>query len=88
MRYSKEQINEILHLFGADGSPIDIFNLHGILFIGNVQGRIWDITKTYIRHSDHSVPIVIEDFEYCETEDDVRDQFRESLRNAVMDKLI
>ena len=88
MKYTKEEINEILHLSGADGKPIDIFNLHGILFIGNVQGRIWDIAKTYIRHSDHSIPIFLEDFEYCETEDDVRDQFHESLRSIVLEKLL
>ena len=88
MKYTKEQINDILHLIGANGKPIDIFDLHGVMFIGNSQGRIWDISETYIRNAEHSLPIFIEDFEFCETEDEVRDQFHLSLREIVLERLL
>ena len=88
MKYTKEQINDIIHLVGANDKPIDIFKLHGVLFIGNVQGRIWDVSETYTRQSEHSLPIFLEDFEYCETEQAVHDQFHESLKDVINERLI
>lgn len=87
MKFSKEEINEIVDLKGADGTQIDIFDLHGVLFVGN-SDVTWDITKTYTRMSEHSLGIPVEDFEGCETEDDVEEQFAKSLRQAVLEKLV
>jgi len=63
----EENINRILNLKGADGKLIDVFDLHGVLFIGNTQANEegkheWDVTKTYIRHSEHSIAMNIDDF--------------------------
>lgn len=87
MAYTREEINKIVGLKGVDGKPIDIFDLHGVLYIGNSENG-WDLTKTYTRFSEHSLGLDPEDFEGCETEDDVNNQFAESLRNVVLQKLV
>lgn len=54
-KFTIEQINEIIGLKGADGKLIDIFDLHGVLFIGNSKVRhegkmwkfdTWDLART------------------------------------------
>lgn len=99
-KYTEEEINNIINLKGSDGKQIDIFDLHGLLFIGNVghvellkDGKVkktvgWDLTKTYTRFSEHSLGISIDDFELCETEDEVEDTFTETLEDAVKNNLI
>ena len=88
MKYTEEQINKIVNLKGFDGKQIDIFDLHGVLFVGNSENSTWDLDKTYTRFSEHSLGIVLEDFEECEIEDDVHEQFAKSLRRAVSEKLV
>lgn len=100
-KFSKEEINKIIGLKSPDGVLIDIFNLHGVLFVGNcrpgkifkpgvgiVETEVWDIEKSHVKMSEHSLPILIEDFEDCETEDDVHDKFSEMLEEAVKEKLV
>ena len=87
-KFILEQINNIIGLRGHDGIQIDIFKLHGVLFIGNEECGAWDLNKNYLRLSEHSIPISLDDFEYCETEDEVRDTFSETLKNAIIDKLL
>lgn len=86
--FTEEQINNIINLRGHDGRQIDIFKLHGILFVGNIEDGMWDLNKNYIRLSHHHIPISIEDFEDCETEDDVRNTFSEELEKMIIDKLL
>lgn len=100
MGYSEEDINRILNLRGSDGKLIDVFNLHGVIFIGNTQAvpvvehgirrtkEEWDLTKTYKRHSEHSIGMDIADFEDCETEEEVKDTFAERLQEAIQEKLV
>jgi hypothetical protein len=88
VKFTQEQINDIIDLRGKDGRQIDIFRLHGVLFIGNTENGVWDLDKRYIRLSEHSIPITIDDFEFCETEKDVRDTFAEELKEAIIDKLL
>jgi len=83
-----EEINKIVGLKGVDGKQINIFNLHGILYVGNSENGIYDLTKTYAKFSEHSLGISIEDFESCETEEDVNEQFMELLKEAVLEKLV
>lgn len=87
-KFTKDQINRIIGLKGADSKPIDIFDLHGVLYVGNSENGTWDLTKTYTRFSEHSLGLNPEDFEWCKTEDDVNEQFAESLRNVVLEKLV
>jgi len=93
-KYSEEDINRILNLRGSDGKLIDVFDLHGVIFIGNTQpdeqtGKVmWDLTKTYKRHSEHSIAMDIDDFEDCETEEEVEDTFAERLEEAIQEKLV
>jgi len=87
-KFTQEQINDIIDLRGKDGRQIDIFNLHGVLFIGNTEDGVWDLNKKYIRLSEHNIPIILDDFEDCETEDDVRNTFGEELNDMIIDKLL
>lgn len=87
-KFTYEQINDIIDLRGRDGRQIDIFNLHGVLFIGNIEDRTWDLSKKYTRLSEHNIPISMDDFEDCDTEDEVRDTFGAELKDAITDKLL
>lgn len=87
-KFTQEQINNIIDLRGKDGRQIDIFNLHGVLFIGNPEDGMWDLNKKYIRLSEHNIPISIDDFEDCETEDDVQNTFSTELEEMIIDKLL
>ena len=44
-KFTQEQINDIIDLRGKDGRQIDIFELHGVLFVGNTENGVWDLTK-------------------------------------------
>ena len=91
--FSEGDINRILNLRGMDGKLIDVFDLHGVLFIGNTQQnergkQEWNLNKTYTRYSEHSIAMGITDFEDCETEEEVQDTFAELLEEAVKNKLV
>lgn len=91
--FGEDDINRILNLRGADGKCIDVFDLHGVIFIGNTQPNEkgkeqWDLTKTYKLHSEHSIAMDIDDFEDCETIEQVQDTFAERLEEAIKKKLI
>lgn len=100
-KFTEEDINRILNLKSADGRLIDVFDLHGILFIGNCRDGItifeagklkevhgWDLTKTHEKYSEHSIAMDIDDFDDCEDEEDVIDRFVECLKEAVKEKLV
>jgi hypothetical protein len=87
-KFTQEQINVIIDLRGKDGRQIDIFELHGILFVGNTEDKVWNLDKKYVRLSEHNIPISFDDFEDCETEEDVRNTFSEELQNMIIDKLL
>jgi len=87
-KFTPEQINNIIDLRGNDGRKIDIFKLHGVLFVGNTEDSTWDLSKNYFRLSEHILPISIEDFDDCETEEDVRNTFSEELEEVIIDKLL
>ena len=88
MKYTKEQINNIVNLKGHNGRQIDIFRLYGILFVGNTEYGEWDICKRFVRFTHHSITISLEDFELCETEEDVHEQFHESLKEIINERLL
>lgn len=87
-KYTQEQINNIVGLRGHDGIQVDIFKLHGVLFVGNTENGKWDLDKNYLRLSEHNLPLSIDDFELCETEDEVRNTFSEKLKDVIIDKLL
>lgn len=99
-KFTEEDVNRILNLKSADGTPINVFDLHGVLYIGNCRKGIeiiengklklvhgWDLTKTHTKFVEHSLPIYIDDFEFCETEEDVEETFAKILGAVVADKL-
>ena len=87
-KFTQEEINNIIGLKGHDGRQIDIFKLHGVLFIGNTEDGEWDLNKNYMKMSEHYIPITLDDFEDCETEDEVENTFREELEEMIINKLL
>lgn len=87
-KFTREQINDIIGLKGNDGRQIDIFKLHGVLFLGNYENKEWDLSKNYTKLSEHNLPISMDGFEDCETEDDVRNVFALELEEIIVDKLL
>lgn len=88
MKYTREEINKIVDLKGHNGEQIDIFKLHGLLFVGNSEGGEWNLMERYTRFSEHTLPIIYEAFVFCETEEQVNHHFWKCLREAVTQKLI
>lgn len=88
MTFTKEDINNIIGLTDDDGRQIDIFNLYGILHVGNTENGEWDLNKRFVLLSEHTLPITIEDFEDCETERRIEERFSELLEEAINEKLI
>jgi len=86
--WTEEEINRIIDLKDWQGNPIDIFDLHGVLYLGNSPGKEWDITKNYVMFSEHSLPILLQEFQWCETEEEVRETFREVLLRTIEQKLV
>jgi len=87
-KYNSNYINNLIGLIGNDGNLIDIFNLHGLLFVGNTKNGEWNLGKTYSMFSEHSLNINIDDFEDCESDDDINDKLNEVLKEALDNKLI
>lgn len=100
--WTEKEINAILALKGNDEEPIDIFDLYGVLHIGNCldentinpkTGRIetksmWNITRRFNKFSSNTLGIKLDDFDGCETEEDVHERFSELLEQAVCDRLV
>jgi len=81
MKFSKEEISKIVNLKDARGQLLNVFDLHGKLFLAeHGSSRI-------VQYSSHSLPIFFSDFEWCQTKNNVMGQFLVSLREAVNGKL-
>lgn len=87
-KFTRKQINEVINLKGVDGNLIDVFALHGLLFVDNSQDGEWNLDKTYCRFSEHSLGISFYAFEDCKTEDDVHNVFHDESERSVKDKLV
>lgn len=93
MKFTESQINAIVNLTGHDGKLINVFDLHGILYVGNTQKNErgkeeWDITKTYVRLGEHSLPISLSDFEDCKTPWEVEEKFATLFKEIVVSELL
>ena len=84
----EQHINNVMNLIGTNGKQIDVFKLHGLLFVGNVQNGEYDLHETYTMHSEHSLPVNASEFEDCETDEEIRNKFGELLSDIVADKLV
>ena len=83
MSYTKEDIANIIALKDSNGIEIDIWNLGGILYLDDGCP-----SHSNCKYSAHSLFINYEDFEYCETEEEVLNQWKESLKTIVLEKLL
>ena len=86
--WTEQEINDIVKLKDRWGRPINIFRLHGVLFVGNTENGMWDLSKNYTRFSEHSIGFSLDDFDYCETDEDVLEVFGEGLERNVTEKLV
>lgn len=88
--FTTEQINDIINIKDINGKQIDIFNLHGVLFVGNAQNGIWDLTRDghYTMYCEHSLPISLEDFDGCESDEDVLDAYFDALVRSMREKMV
>lgn len=81
MKFTKEEISKIINLLDSRGKVLNVFELHGSLILTELG------TTKRTEFSSHSLPILYSEFSWCETEVDVREQFEESLKEAVEGKL-
>ena len=88
--FNEEEINNIIALKGANGKQIDIFNLHGVLYVGNCINGVWDVSGDgqFTRASEHSMAFGLDDFDGCESEEDILNRFSECLREFVLQQLV
>lgn len=98
--YTRDEINKILCLKAVLGRYVDVFNLYGILFVGESQPRCkkcifndtcdnldgtWEATN--LSYAENSLPIKLEDFANCQNEAEVKAVFRKVLKRAVATEL-
>ena len=98
--YTKEEINKIVQLKLPNGNLADIFSLHCVLFIGNcteepildIEGfrrtLCWNVETNHTNFATSRLPIDYNDFCWCSTEEDVTEQFHDSLIEAIKEKLL
>jgi len=86
--WTEEEINRIIDLKDWQGKPIDIFDLHAVLYLGNSPGKEWDLSGNYTMFSEHTLPILLEEFQWCKTEEEVCETFREVLLRTIEQKLV
>ena len=82
MTFTEEEINRIINLKDSEGKPLDVFSLGGVLYLDD-----GDDSKGSCRFTAHSLPICVDDFWACESEEDVLEQFHKSLKEIVLEKL-
>jgi hypothetical protein len=100
MKFTQQEINKIINLKRNDGRIVDIFDLHGLVFLGNTKSvniiekgvlrssEIWDLTETHGLFSEHSLCFTVDDFVYCESEEDIEETFHELLKERILEKLV
>ena len=88
MTWTEEQINDIIDERTKTKQQLDIFNLYGVLYVGNTIEGQWDINKMFVKWSEGRLAISLEDFEDCEDAEEVRDTFLELLEERVKAKLV
>lgn len=75
MTFSADIINEIIGLKDVEGKQIDIFNLYAVVVLSN--------RKASCSYRSDDICIDLEDFRWCETRDQVQDQFAVSAKDAI-----
>ena len=83
MAFTEEEINRIVALKDSGGKPLDVFSLAGVLHLDD-----GDLSKGSCRFSAHSLPIGVDAFWACESEEDVLATFNDCLKDAILEKLL
>lgn len=81
--FSVEEINQIINLKAENGQTLNVFNLHGVLYLGDRATE-----DSFVQFSEHSLSLSIEDFAGCQTAEEVKKQFNKCLRETILQKLI
>lgn len=80
MKFSKEEINEIVNQNCKKEDQVDIFNLYVVIILGN--------RNTTLTFRSDNIATEYEDFEWCETEEQVIEQFHDSIKDAIKEQLL
>lgn len=83
MTFTEEEINRIINLKDSEGRQLDVFSLGGILYLDD-----GDASKGSCRFSAHSLPIDVDSFWACESEEDVLNTFSDCLKDVILEKLL
>jgi len=81
--FTQEEINRIVALKDSGGKPLDVFSLGGVLYLDD-----GDNSKGNCKFAAHSLPIYIDDFWACETDEDVLNTFNDCLKDVILEKLL
>lgn len=78
-----EEINQIINLKSESGQVLNIFNLHGVLYLGDRATE-----DSFVQFSEHNLGLSIKDFAGCQTVEEVQERFNKCLREVILEKLI
>ncbi len=89
----KAYINVLLNLRMPNGKTIDIFKLHGVLYVGNCEDGEWNLRENHMQFAASHLPIHISEFDWCfeygdDLEINIKERFSELLRNAAEGHII
>jgi hypothetical protein len=89
MTYTPREINDIINLKGANGKQINIFDLHFVLYIGNVENRQWNVGQDgrFTMYSEHSIGVDPFRFDLCTNPDEVKTEFSQVIYEAMKEAL-
>jgi len=85
-KFTKDDINRIIGLKRTDGSLIDVFKLHVIIFVGNCNNDVWNLVEEPSTHTmwlEEGIAFPLEEFQYCKTEKEVKELFNHLMREAL-----
>jgi hypothetical protein len=87
--FTEESINQILDIKGANGELIDVFELYGVLFVGNTKNGEWDLTTAgrFTKYRSDHINLQEEDFDGCHTEEQVQNTFASRLTELITNNL-
>lgn len=83
-KVSEWVVNDVINLKDKYGDQIDIFNMYGLLYVGNLVDNKLILNDKCIEHSQSKIKIDILDFDDCETDEDIEEKFHELFKEEIM----
>lgn len=83
IQYTEQEINQIINLKGTNDQTINLFNMHGALYIGDKATE-----DNYTQYSEHTISLNIDDFSNVYTPEDIKERFTECIKEVVCEKIL